>query len=277
MKTANHGGMPSPKVAVGWLTDGTWRAAFGMSLMRLMLHELVRTGRPLLPMEMKFASGGLVEGRNELARRFLDDTTCEWLLLVDVDMGFPGDALEQLLAAASPERPVVGGLCFAVRRDGMNDTTFAEGRVCLPTVYVWREFPDRAGFQVVEDYERDALLEVSATGAAFLLVHRSALEKIRDAENLRAAANAQVMHPGRDLVPEQWFDRIQHTIHDEAGKVVFHTTFSEDLSFCIRVAGADLPVFVHTGVKTCHDKGGRFYDESEWDAQLERLRVPASV
>ena len=224
-------------------------------------------------MEMKFASGGLVEGRNQLAASFLDDTKCEWLLMVDVDMGFPGDALERLLAVASPERPVVGGLCFAVRRDGMNSDTFAEGRVCMPTVYGWREFPDRAGFQVIEDYERDCLLEVSATGGAFLLVHRSALVKMRDAENARAAANAQVVTPGRDGVPERWFDRIQHTIYDDAGRVVFHTTFSEDMSFCIRVAGVDLPLFVHTGVKTCHDKGGRFYDEAEWDAQLERLGV----
>ena len=278
MKTQGHGGAPGPKVAVGWLTDGNWRAAFGMSMVRLSMYEMARTGRPVLPMEMKFASGGLVEGRNMLVQQFLDSTTCEWLLMVDVDMGFPADALEKLLAVASAkERPVVGGLCFAVRRDGkaVDEDTFAEGRVCLPTVYVWREFPDRAGFQVVENYERDSLVLVSATGAAFLLVHRSALEKVRDSENARAAAASAAA--GRDVVPEQWFDRIQHVIHDDAGRVVFHTSFSEDMSFCIRVAGVDLPLYVHTGVKTCHDKGGRFYDESEWDAQLARLGVKQEV
>lgn len=277
MKTNGHGGAPSPKVAVGWLTDGVWRAAFGMSMVRLSMYEMARTGRPVLPMEMKFASGGLVEGRNQLVEQFLDATSCEWLLMVDVDMGFPADALERLLVAASAkERPVVGGLCFAVRRDGgVDGDTFAEGRVCLPTVYVWREFPDRAGFQVVEDYPRGELVLASATGAAFLLAHRSALVKVRDAENARAAAASALA--GHDVVAERWFDRVQHVMHDDNGRVVFHTTFSEDMSFCIRLAGADVPVYVHTGVKTCHDKGGRFYDEAEWDAQLVRLGVKERV
>lgn len=238
-------------MAVAYLHPGDVSAAFTMSLLKLMLHETFRVGMPPLVIANRCASGNIVGGRNEVAQQFLDGTKCEWLLFVDSDMGFAPDSLERLLHAADRrERPVVGGLCFAVKRTGTDSETHAERFECMPTLYAWREFEDRAGFQVVEDYERDAMVLVSATGAAFVLIHRSALVKIR----------AQY--------GDRWFDRIPHELPKPHG-----TLFSEDMSFCIRVAGVDLPLYVHTGVKTCHDKGGRFYDEAEWDAQLARLRA----
>ena len=246
-----HGGIPEPKVAVAYLHPGEVSAAFTMSLLKLVLHETFMSGMPPLVIANRCASGNIVAARNEVVQQFLDSSKCEWLLFVDSDMGFAPDSLSRLVEAADKrERPVVGGLCFAVRRTGTDPETHAERFQCSPTVYRWREFEDRVGFEVVEDYERDAMVSASATGAAFVLIHRSALVKIRDAYG------------------DRWFDRIPHE------KPLPHgTLFSEDMSFCIRVAGVDLPLFVHTGVKTCHDKGGRFYDEAEWDAQLARLGV----
>jgi len=95
------------------------------------------------------------------------------------------------------------------------------------------------GFRSILDYPRDALFPVSGTGAACMVIHRSALESIR------AKAG------------DHWFDQITHPNGS--------TVFSEDLSFCIRVASVDLPVMVHTGVRTTHDKHGVFLDEDEYD------------
>ena len=248
---------PHPKVAVAYLHPGEVSAAFSMSLLKLMLHESFRTGMPPLVMANRCSSGNIVEGRNEVAQQMLDSTPCEWLLFTDADMGFAPDSLERLLASADPQdRPVVGGLCFAVKRTGTDPDTHAERFQCMPTLYNWRELPDRVGFQVVENYERDALQVVGATGAAFVLIHRSVLQKIRDTYG------------------DRWFDRIPHELPKPNG-----TLFSEDMSFCIRVAGIDVSLYVDTAVKTCHDKGGRFYDESEWDQQMRALEtsVPAAV
>lgn len=223
-----------------------------MSLLKMMLHETFRAGFPPLVIANRCATGNIVAGRNEVVQQFLDGTEIDWLLFSDSDMGFAPDSAEKLIASADPaERPVVGGLCFAVRRIGTDLDTHAERFACAPTVYVWREFEDRAGFQVVENYERDSLVESSATGAAFVLIHRSVLEQIRERYG------------------DRWFDRIPHEKPKPHG-----TLFSEDMSFCIRVAGVDHPLYVNTAVKTCHDKGGMFFDEDAYDRQ-QALAAPA--
>jgi CRISPR/Cas system-associated exonuclease Cas4 (RecB family) len=73
------------------------------------------------------------------------------------------------------------------------------------------------------------VVQVAATGAAFLMMHRSALESIRDKGFNRTFP---------------WF---QETEMD--GKPV-----GEDLTFCIRAGVVGLPVFVNTAVKVGHHK-----------------------
>jgi hypothetical protein len=230
------------KAAVAYLHPGDVSAAFSMSLLKLMLHETGRTGMPPLVIANRCSSGALVKGRNEIVANFLDRTTAQWLLFVDSDMGFAPDALEQLLAAAhKTERPIVGGLCFGLRREGSDPDTHAERFRCFPTVYQWAERDDAVGFRIIADYPRGELVTVGATGAAFVLIHRGALEKIRAAHG------------------DEWYSQITHPTGP--------TTFSEDMSFCIRAQACDLPIHVDTAVKTCHDKGGIFLDETTFDRQ----------
>jgi hypothetical protein len=54
-----------------------------------------------------------------------------------------------------------------------------------------------------------------------------------------------------------WFDTIRHPKGAH---------FSEDLAFCIRLAACGIPLHVHTGIRTTHDKGGVFLDEAHYDA-----------
>jgi hypothetical protein len=103
------------------------------------------------------------------------------------------------------------------------------------------ETDDEVGFRSRIDYERDALVEVSATGAACLLIHRTVLHRIRE------------------KVGPHWFDPITHPKG---------TTFSEDLSFCVRVAAVGFPIHVDTRVRTTHDKHGVFLDELEIERSL---------
>lgn len=243
--------MTYPQVAVAYLHPGDVSHAFSMSLLKLMLHETARTGMPPFVLAQRCGTLGIVRGRNETTAGFLDGTECEWLLWVDSDMGFAPDAIEQLLKTADKyTRPVMGGLCFGLRREETDPLTNGERFRMFPTVYAWREFDDRVGFEVQVNYPRDRVTPVSATGAAFMLVHRRALEAVRKRDG------------------DHWFTQVVHPTGP--------TEFSEDMSFCIRLAAAGQAVHVNTAVKTCHDKGGVFLDELAWDRQ-QALDAPADV
>ena len=238
----------TPNVAVGYLHPGEVSSAFHHSMLYLFMHELGRCGVPPYILANRCGTMGLVDGRNKVCADFLDRTKAEWLLFVDADMGFPPDTIERLTASASPhDRPIMGGLCFGLRRESTDPTTHAEKFRTFPTIYAWREFPDRVGFQVLPDYPRNEVLTVSATGAALLLIPRKALTAIRD------------------KFGDDWFSIVTHPTGP--------TTFSEDMSFCIRAQACDLPVSVDTSVKTCHDKGGVFLDEEAFDRQ-QQLDAP---
>lgn len=237
--------MKGGSVAVGFLDPGSWSHCFGQSLINLYLGDAVGSRR-LVPHGKQLrnfcSTGGIVAGRNEIARQFLDLTECEWLFMVDSDMGFAPDTVDRLIASADRyERPVVGGLCFALRRERSTELHAQKYRV-VPTVYAWEERDTEVGFRAVPDYPRDQLVPVSGTGAACMLVHRRALGKVRQKYG------------------DRWFDPITHPTGP--------TTFSEDLSFCVRLSACDLPIHVDTSVKTVHDKGGVFLDEEEFDRQM---------
>jgi len=240
-------------VAVGFLHPGEWSACFGLSLVELYLVDATIGSHRLVRQLPKFcAAGGVVAARNEVAEKFLDATDCEWLWMIDSDMGFGPTTVDELIAAADPDtRPVVGGLCFALRRDRPG-VFHGEKYVIVPSAYRWIETGGEVGFQSILDLPSDeTLMEVSATGAACMLVHRNALDAVRKKYG------------------DHWFDPVTHPTGP--------TTFSEDLSFCVRLAAVDIPVFVHTGVGTTHDKGGIFLDREAFDTQAGISQARAAV
>lgn len=238
-------------VAVALIDDGNWSACFGLSYRDLILHDL--TGPQLIlpngkEMRQLSARTSVAASRNKMARSFLDDTRCEWLWFIDVDMGFGADTVDRLIKSADPvDRPVMGGLCFAIKRQRTADF-YAERFRVQPTVYEYLELENELGFRPLMDYPRDQVVKVAGTGAACLLVHRGVLETIRERSG------------------DVWFEPITHPT-GEHGKP---RTFSEDLSFCVRVAGVGADVHVDTSVKTCHEKGGVFLDEELFEQQQAR-------
>lgn len=175
---------------------------------------------------MRYGSGGIVEARNRAVARFLEGDD-EWLLWIDTDMGFEAADVKLLLDTADKDdRPVVGGLCFAnheVRPDGFGGfATFP-----IPTVYRWARQPDGStGFVSWHEYPRDEVYRCEGTGSAFILIHRSVFERMEN-------------HRGN------WYGLVA----GQDGAAI-----SEDLSFCLRCAEHDIPIHVHTGVKTTHLK-----------------------
>lgn len=235
---------PAPNIAVIVCHNGQTRASFAFCLMRMMVAETCRTGMPPGVVWLRYGSDQLVQARNDSVKFFLDHyPETEWALFIDADMGFPADTIERLVAAADPvRRPVVGGLCFALKRGGPEDpATQAVRYKTEPTVYTFHDLEDDAGFLAMKDYPRDQLVQVAATGMALVLVHRSVLEEIQSEHG------------------DSWFDRIPNPKKA--------TLFGEDMSFCVRVAGCGVPIFVDTSVKTSHDKEGVFLTEERYDEQ----------
>jgi hypothetical protein len=174
----------------------------------------------------EWSSANVSAARNSLTAKFLAEHTAEWLLWIDADMGWDHSALEQLLAVADPVRaPIVGGLCFG-----------ASGDQLFPTIYQFAEVEGRITTVRLNDYERDAMVQVAATGAAFLLIHRSVLVAMRDRKF-------------NEVFP--WFQETELS-GQPAG---------EDLTFCIRAGICEFPIWVNTAVKVGHHKSHLLTEE----------------
>lgn len=174
------------------------------------------------------SGANIVTARNKVALDFLESYAAEWLMLIDSDMSFPPWALDALVAAADPtERPIMGGLCFALQTDEV------DGRpLVAPTIYLWAEPSndlDPVAVARATELPDVGVCQVGATGAAFLLIHRSALE----------AFAAQF--------PRPWPFFAERALPSGAN-------MSEDIEFCYRAALLEIPVYVHLGVEVGHDK-----------------------
>jgi len=243
--------MTGSRVALAYIYDTQPSYSWHDSITGLYLYDLSNSGHLYGgegPIKMRCSRvSDLPDARNRVVKRVLDSREDEWLLWVDDDMGFEPDSLDRLLAVADPDTcPVVGGLCFTQREtnpDGYSG--FQTRAVC--TVMDWREGPDgKQGFASRAWYEPNALTRCDGTGSAFILIHRSVLEKIRDEYG------------------DVWYDLGRSP---EGGMI------SEDLSFCMRCGSLDIPIHVYTGVRTTHFKHLWLSEEDFWE---QATPIPAT-
>lgn len=257
------GGPVPADVRLAYVHEPEAAHSWHRSLIDLIGYDAAHDGRLEDWSGISGGTDGLVGARNEQVRLFLK-SSAEWLFWIDTDMGFAPDSLDQLLAVAHPtDRPIVGGLCFAMR-DLVHDGMGGRRNVPVPTIYDWASDGNGQGFTARRHYPRDAVVQCSATGSAFVLVHRSVFEKIADTFLARGQA---------------WYDKTTLT-PDTLDKG--RTEISEDLSFCMRAAAVGCPTFVHTGVKTTHLKwvwlGEDRYLQETWPAPaLEPVAVVVPV
>lgn len=221
----------SGAVTVGYVHGAEVAYSWHQSLTHLMLYDLGGQARTIRggTLSVRYGTGGIVAARNQVAAAFLDTKDAEWLWWVDTDMGFEPDTIERLVAVADPtERPVVGALAFMMRETATDNLGGFHTRPA-PTIFDWVERPDGTqGFSVRWRYDHDQLIRCSGTGSACILIHRSVLAQMRDAFGT-------------------WYDPLRNPAND--GELI-----SEDLSFCGRLAMLDIPLHVHTGIRTSHLK-----------------------
>lgn len=207
--------MVTGQTLIAYLHPGHVSHSFHESLLSMVMSTPGIAGS----MALSTSAGDLVVNRNAATSRFLDDTDCEHLLWIDTDMGFRPDALSRL---RDLDMPVAGALAFSVK--AVSADGYGGQRVKVePTIFMpgVTEGGDLA-FQRWPAYKPDTVVRVGATGAAFLLIRRDVLEKVRAGYG------------------DEWWSPLRG--------------MSEDLSFCARLGELDIPVHVHTGVGTSHHK-----------------------
>ena len=232
------------KVCVAYVHGLEVAHSWHQSLMALIAHDVGNNQRVIGGgwLATKYGTGGIVQARNDSARQFTYDMPhVDWMLWIDTDMGFEADSVDRLMEVADPENaPIVGGLCFMNREVGVDGV----GGYLVepaPTIFDWYDNGEQHGFTVRREYERDQLVQCAATGSAFLLIHKSVFTRIADEYGA------------------SWYSPIfNHTTN---------TWISEDLSLCTRANSLEIPVHVHTGIKTTHLKhlwlDERIYDRLE--------------
>lgn len=154
--------------------------------------------------------------RNECIRNMEGD----WIIFIDDDMTFQPDAIRRLVETQREhDLDMVGALCFQ------------RGDPYQPTLYM-REQPNDGNYVFLEDWERDSVVEVDATGMAFVLITKRLLEAI-------AGEFPSREHRLTKSKPPAYFR------WDERG-------FGEDMTFCQDVKKAGGRIFVDTSIKTGH-------------------------
>ncbi len=211
--------MVNGPVMLGYTSGGWVRTEFLNSVLNAVSGP---EADPVIGGVISSSAGPLLAlGRNKLVEQFLS-YDLEWLLSVDTDVVFSTDAASRLLKSADlDDRPIVSALYYV----------FHKGKK-IPAVYFNRA-EKNAELDVVsaEDLNEDCVIRVFAVGAGFLLVHRSAFERIQKAAGGDRCWYREGVIDGRD--------------------------FGEDMSFCIRAAISGLPVHVNTGVQVGHIKSAQ--------------------
>lgn len=224
-------------VVVAFIHPGMVSAFFNTSMMAMLLHDKNTDNRIVGAMQ-EWSSANVSAPRNKLTAKFVDEYDADWLLWIDSDMAWQHDALDALLAVADPvDAPIVGGLCFGAAQDDL-----------FPTIYQLVNIDGEKLTTVrAEDYPDNAMVQCSATGAAFVLIHRDALVTIRD-------------RGFNGTFP--WFQETEVS-GEPAG---------EDITFCLRAGLCGIPIYVNTGIKVGHHKSHLLTADIFREQQAKRLK-----
>ncbi len=152
--------------------------------------------------------------RNEAVSRMAGD----WLIFIDDDMVWDADVIGRLIASREEvDADIMGALCY--RRSAPHQ----------PTMFM-RETATSGGYNYLEDWGTD-LVEVDATGMAFVIIHKRVFEALTQAPmppvELRKA-----------LGPSAFFK--------------WSGVLGEDLRFCQEAKEKGCRIFVDTRIEVGH-------------------------
>jgi len=187
----------------------------------------------------------ITHARNTLVAHFLNEPTATHLLFIDADQGFKPDQVFRLLsfgaevsAAVSPKKSLNWEKIERAVKEGRPASV--------------------AGLEYVINFRgdgsitaRNGFAQANAIGTGFMLIARSALEKLRDSyPELRSWVT-----PG-DREAGNYYGFFDCMIEPESG-----ASLSEDLSFCKRWSDIGGEIWVDTQSKLSHTGPTTYYGD----------------
>lgn len=228
-------------VSIGWCHAGEMDTEFGLSVMTIIRDRPKRVGSFFCVEGL----GLLAKSRNIMVKHFLDNTTDDWLLMLDCDERISVPSFDLWTATAdATERPIVAGLYFAALWEGPSLRP-------VPLIFTSDE---ENGLQPWDKYPKNEVVQIAAAGTGALLMHRSALQKLRDVA-------------GEDAHDWAWF---------QDGPIGNNKWLSEDLMFCSKLNANGIPMFAHTGVILQHHKQ-LWLDEVHYDSWAQHNEAGAGL
>lgn len=218
---------PFPQIAIGYCHPSTIDAAFHTSLTLTLMRDK-GVGNQIDSVIGVQSGPRIATARNDIVRAFLAlPRKPEWLFMLDSDMVFPPDILEQVTPFLNPTSgiKVLSGLAFIYSLTGQikPNIMVLGGENNLP--------------QTVWDYPTNKLCKVDAIGAAFFFCHRTVFEDL---------------HKKYGDTPHPWFQESVWQGHE----------VGEDVTFSLRVREAGHDIHVHTGIVPGHMKHTVIDEES---------------
>lgn len=230
-----------PGFVVGWCSAGSVDANFCDSIASTIMYDAAECGRRVIGTIGLQSGPRIVEARSQIVDSFLvsrslwrNDRPPEWLVMVDSDMDWEPDAMHRLVDSAIAQgSKIMGGLCIG----GGYSSQF-------PTLYsAVRDSEGNLGMDRVLEWTEGAVVEVDATGAAFLAVHRDVYIALAERFHLL---------PDGSVEPHPWFIEGRR-----AG-----SQYGEDIGFCLRARACGFDVMVDTSIETGHNKRTRLTRKS---------------
>ena len=109
----------------------------------------------------------IIDARNDCVKTFLN-TDASYLFFVDSDVVPPINAIDMLLSHGF-DKKIVGGLCPTIKQD-------ADGQ--LKTIYLVLKL-EKSKYEIIDIAQQDSIIEVDATGAACVMIHKSVFKKLQ--------------------------------------------------------------------------------------------------
>ncbi len=224
------------RIVIGWVDPGHVDGRFAADIARLYAER-----RDRIAGIARVEGGVVARQRTERVATFLN-TDATWLLMLDSDEHIDVAAFDKLVDAAHDrDRPIVAGVYFGAY-------PAQPGKLYPHPVPLIYQIGDDGWFAPIERYPADTVIQIAAAGGGCLLMHRTALEQLRE------------------RAPEDAGDRwCWFSDGPQSGRWL-----SEDLTFSLRLAEASIPMHAHTGVQLGHRK--RYWLTEAH--HLEEMRTP---
>jgi hypothetical protein len=220
--------MAQETVSIAWCDNGMVDGKFMQGVTDVMLKSGVNFTTTL-----RSQGNQIARQRDRVINYWYENNKSDWLFWVDSDVVVSPDTFNLLWESKdAKERPIVSGVYFTT------DQPEEPLMIPLPTLFNFVNSEETVGVARIHPMPENQLIKIGAAGMGFVLMHRSVVERIKE-----AIPNAPL------------FSDIGH------GK----NFLGEDIYFFALCDKAEIPVYAHTGATAPHMK--RFsFDEHYYKA-----------